>query len=79
MAWRRDGVCSDRGGSCPLSPGGVSDACMPWSEHAYFVELGPSPSVPGVGSEERSCGAGQCMVKGEVVADSLPGTLPRPS
>jgi hypothetical protein len=70
--WRRDGVCPKMGDSCPLSPSGVSGACLSLSELAYLVELN-LPSAPSQGSGRRR---GRTMLrsvrqkeKGEVVVD----------
>jgi hypothetical protein len=41
----------------PLSPSGVSDACLSLSRLAYLMEPDPSSSFPRVEIEEGSCGA----------------------
>jgi hypothetical protein len=70
-----DGICLDQGDSCPLSPSGVSEACLLLSEQAYLVELDLSLFLPEVRTKERSCGAGLHIVKGEERGRGQPLTL----
>jgi hypothetical protein len=59
-AWCRDGVCQVCGDSCPLSPSGVSGACLPLSEQMYLMELDLSPFLPGLG-RRRGRAALRCV------------------